>query len=211
MPMQVKLLRVLQERTFERVGSGQLKKCDVRIIAATHRDLPLAIELGEFREDLFYRLNVFPIEMPPLFKRVSDLPQLLDELLVSHSADGTSRLRVSPEAVRVLANYRWPGNVRELSNLVERLAIMKPDGMIDVDDLPPKYRKSPAGPEAEINQVTEAMWLTNANLKEHLQNVEQDLIGQAMQVSDGVVAQAARLLNMRRTTLVEKIGKYKIA
>lgn len=209
--MQVKMLRVLQERTFERVGSGKLKTCDVRIIAATHRDLPLAIEQRDFREDLFYRLNVFPIEMPPLFKRVSDLPLLLDELLLSQSADGSRTLRVSPEAVRVLANYRWPGNVRELSNLVERLAIMKPEGTIAVDDLPPKYREAPAGPVAEINHVTEAMQLTNASLKQHLQNVEQDLIGQAMRVSEGVVAQAARLLNMRRTTLVEKIGKYKIA
>ena len=208
--MQVKLLRVLQERTFERVGSGKSQRCDVRIIAATHRDLPAAVEAGEFREDLFYRLNVFPIEMPPLYKRVSDLPQLLDELLISHRGEAQGALRVSPEAVQVLASYPWPGNIRELSNLVERLAIIKPEGTLDVDDLPPKYREASSAAGHEVNNVSEAMQLTNANLKQSLQSLEQDLIEQAMQAADGVVAQAARLLNMRRTTLVEKIGKYEI-
>ena len=210
--MQVKLLRVLQERTFERVGSGKTQRCNVRIIAATHRDLPAAVEAGEFREDLFYRLNVFPIEMPPLYKRVSDLPQLLDELLIAHRGEQRGDLRVSPEAVQVLANYSWPGNIRELSNLVERLAIIKPEGTIDVDDLPAKYCEGgPATPASEPNNVSEAFRLTNANLKDCLQTLEQDLIGQAMQAADGVVAQAARLLDMRRTTLVEKLGKYKLS
>ena len=208
--MQVKLLRVLQERTFERVGSGKSQRCDVRIIAATHRDLPAAVEAGEFREDLFYRLNVFPIEMPPLYQRVSDLPQLLDELLIAHRGEQQGDLRVSPEAIEVLANYDWPGNIRELSNLVERLAIIKPEGIIGVEDLPPKYCESRPAAEAELNNVSEAMQLTNANLKESLQSLEQDLISQAMQAAGGVVAQAARLLNMRRTTLVEKIGKYEL-
>jgi len=209
--MQVKLLRVLQERTFERVGSDKLQRCDVRIVAATHKDLPAAVESGEFREDLFYRLNVFPIEMPPLFKRVSDLPQLLDELLIAHTGDQQCGLRVSPDALHALTTYRWPGNIRELSNLVERLAIIKPQGTIEVDDLPPKYRDTQSGPASELNNVAEAMRQTSANLKDCLQNVEQDLIGQAMDASRGVVAKAARLLNMRRTTLVEKIGKYDIA
>ncbi len=211
LPMQVKLLRVLQERTFERVGSGKTRKCNVRIVAATHRDLPQAVADGEFREDLFYRLNVFPIEMPPLYKRTTDLPQLLNELFVSHSTDTKGQLRLTPQAVRMLANYPWPGNIRELSNLVERLAIIKPGGSIDVDDLPAKYRETGYGPVAEMNSVTEAMQLTHANLKAHLQNVEQDLIGQAMQATNGVIAQAARLLCTQRTTLVEKIGKYNIA
>jgi sigma-54 specific flagellar transcriptional regulator A len=208
--MQVKLLRVLQERTFERIGSGKTRRCDVRIIAATHRDLPAAVEEGDFREDLFYRLNVFPIEMPPLYKRVSDLPQLLEELLISHRGESQGDLRVSAAAVEVLANYSWPGNIRELSNLVERLAIIKPEGTIEVDDLPPKYRDAKRPAAAEMNNVSEAMQLTKANLKDCLQTLEQDLISQAMQASDGVVAQAARLLNMRRTTLVEKISKYNI-
>ena len=209
--MQVKLLRVIQERYFERVGSGKSQPCDVRIIAATHKDLPQAIEDGEFREDLYFRLNVFPIEMPPLYKRVSDLPQLLSELFLTHSENDTQQLRVSPEAVRVLANYRWPGNIRELSNLVERLAIVKPDGVIELADLPAKYLDEQMSDAAPANCVAEAMQLTEANLKETLQSVEQDLIGKAMAASDGVVAQAARLLSLRRTTLVEKIGKYNLA
>ena len=208
--MQVKLLRVLQERTFERVGSNKTRLCNVRIVAATHRDLPAAVEAGEFREDLFYRLNVFPIQMPPLFKRVSDLPMLLSELFVQHGGDNAGELRVSPAALRVLTGYRWPGNIRELSNLVERLAIVKPDGIIDVDDLPPKYASAQVETAVETNNVTEAMQMTASNLKDHMTAVEVELIGQAMAASDGVVAQAARLLNMRRTTLVEKIAKLNL-
>lgn len=206
--MQVKLLRVLQERSFEKVGSNTLQRCDVRIVAATHVDLPRAVEAGNFREDLFYRLNVFPIEMPPLYKRVSDLPQLLDELLLAQTGQNAGELRVSPAAMSVLACYPWPGNIRELSNLVERLAILKPEGTIEVEDLPSKYRSGSNGPIAELTTVAEAMQLTEANLKDHLQTVEQELIMQAMDATDGVVAKAARLLSMQRTTLVEKIGKY---
>ena len=209
--MQVKLLRVLQERTFERIGSNKLSKCDVRIVAATHVDLPRAVEAGDFREDLYYRLNVFPIEMPPLYKRVSDLPQLLDELLLSQTGQDRGQLRVSPDAMAALATYPWPGNIRELSNLVERLAILKPEGTIDIDDLPAKYRSVSPGRVVEPNNVAEAMQMTEANLKDHLQSVEQQLISQAMTATDGVVAKAARLLSMQRTTLVEKIGKYHIA
>ncbi|MDH3350139.1 MAG: sigma-54 dependent transcriptional regulator [Gammaproteobacteria bacterium] len=208
--MQVKLLRVLQERSFERIGSNKTQQCDVRIIAATHRDLPAAVAAGEFREDLYYRLNVFPIEMPPLYKRVSDLPQLLQELLIQHVGDNAGSLRVSPQALRILANYSWPGNIRELSNLVERLAIIKPQGIIEVDDLPAKYCDASIADPGETNQVSEAMQLSHANLKDHLAALEQDLIRQAFEAADGVVAQAAKLLNMRRTTLVEKIRKYHI-
>ncbi len=208
--MQVKLLRVLQEKCFERVGSGEVQACDVRIIAATHVDLPVAVENGEFREDLYYRLNVFPIEMPPLYRRVSDLPQLLDELLIAQTGADKGSLRVSPEAMRALAGYRWPGNIRELSNLVERLAILKPEGSIEIDDLPAKYREGGGDGEPVANSVAEAIQMTEANLREHLQTLEQELIGQAMEAADGVVAQAARLLSMRRTTLVEKISKYQL-
>jgi len=208
--MQVKLLRVLQERSFERVGSGKTQSCNVRIVAATHKDLPQAVKDGEFREDLFYRLNVFPIEMPPLYQRASDLPQLLEELLISHRGERQGELRVSAEAAETLANYSWPGNIRELSNLVERLAIIKPEGIIEVEDLPAKYREAKPLADADLNPVSEALQLTNSNLKESLQSLECGLIEQAMQASGGVVAKAARLLKMRRTTLVEKIAKYAI-
>ncbi len=208
--MQVKLLRVLEERSFERIGSNKVQQCDVRIIAATHRDLPAAVEAGDFRQDLYYRLNVFPIEMPPLFKRVSDLPQLLDELLIQHVGENVGNLRVSPAALQALASYSWPGNIRELSNLVERLAIIKPEGVIEVEDLPPKYRDASSPPPVELNNVSEALQLSEENLKDYLQGLEEDLIQQAYQAANGVVAKAAKLLNMRRTTLVEKIRKYDI-
>ena len=208
--MQVKLLRVLQERVFQPIGSDKTRHCDVRIIAATHKDLPRAVESGEFREDLYFRLNVFPIEMPPLYKRVSDLPQLLNELLIQHGGEETGELRVSKEALRVLATYRWPGNIRELSNLVERLAIIKPTGLINVDDLPSRYQQAGPSQDIEPNPVSMAMQLTQTNLKEHLAAIEQELIGQALAATDGVVAKAARMLHMQRTTLVEKIGKYQL-
>ncbi|MEX2257897.1 MAG: sigma-54 dependent transcriptional regulator [Woeseia sp.] len=216
-PMQVKLLRVLQERTFERIGSNKTRTCNVRIVAATHRDLPAAVAKEEFREDLYYRLNVFPIEMPPLYKRLSDLPQLLRELLVQHdgNSNGNSKeqLRVSTAALAALANYNWPGNIRELSNLVERLAILHPVGEICLKDLPQKYRQAASGTaehDHSHNQPAAADYFP-VNLKTHLQSVEQDLIRQAMQEAHGVVATAARLLKMRRTTLVEKLSKYAIA
>lgn len=207
--MQVKLLRVLQERAYERVGDNRTRECDVRIIAATHCDLPAAVDSGEFRQDLFFRLNVFPIEMPPLRKRVTDIPALLDELLIQHVGDDAGKLRISEAAMKVLATYSWPGNVRELGNLVERLAIVMPEGVIDVDDLPPKYREA-APRAAEPNNVAEAMQYGEQNLKEYLRSLEEDLIQQAFESSGGVVAQAAKLLNMRRTTLVEKIKKLDI-
>jgi len=208
--MQVKLLRVLQEKTFERVGSNKTRQCDVRIIAATHRDLPAAVEAGDFRHDLYYRLNVFPIDMPPLYKRASDLPQLLHELFIQHNGENAGNLRMSAGALRTLAKYRWPGNIRELSNLVERLAILNPEGIIDIADLPEKYRDAADNATTATNEVSCAMQLNNSDLKHQLQSLEQNLIGQAMRAADGVVARAAKLLNMRRTTLVEKIRKYDI-
>src|SRR5208282_1292442 len=119
--MQVKLLRVLQERVFERVGSCRSQRCDVRIIAATHRNLEESIAKGSFREDLYYRLNVVPIEMPPLRERGSDLPVLIKALSERITASQRHLVRFSPAAVAALQIYRWPGNVRELGNLIERL------------------------------------------------------------------------------------------
>ncbi|ANO51042.1 sigma-54 dependent transcriptional regulator [Woeseia oceani] len=213
LPMQVKLLRVLQERTFERVGSNATQHCNVRIIAATHRDLPAMVADGTFREDLFYRLNVFPIEMPPLCKRAADLPALLDELLTQHVPGSDSTLRLTPAAIAALARYPWPGNIRELSNLVERLAIMFPKGEIDLADLPRKYQTAEtAAPDAGHSTASSSVAsATTANLKQYLQDVERDLIVQALAATDGVVAKAARRLQMQRTTLLEKINKYGIA
>ena len=221
LPMQVKLLRVLQERCIERVGSNKLRSCDVRIVAATHRDLPGAVAAGEFREDLYYRLNVFPIEMPPLYKRSSDLPQLLNELLVQHQGQNAGEMRLSRTALAALANYSWPGNIRELSNLVERLSILYPTEEIDLDMLPEKYRNPDHARASASGQMCndgtqgggakpDCSSIVSGSLKLHLQELEKALIRDAMSEANSVVAEAARLLRMQRTTLAEKISKYAV-
>src|SRR5271163_1179370 len=142
--MQVKLLRVLQERSFERVGSNRTIHCNVRIIAATHRDLDAAIIAGRFREDLYYRLNVFPLQMPPLCERLDDLPVLIEHLVQRQSHSAGRAIQFDQSAMNCLARNRWPGNVRELSNLLERLAILFPAQTITGADLPERYRNKGA-------------------------------------------------------------------
>ncbi|MDB5969872.1 MAG: sigma-54-dependent Fis family transcriptional regulator [Hydrocarboniphaga sp.] len=232
--MQVKILRVLQERTFERVGGTRSQRCDVRIIAATHRNLEESIIKGSFREDLYYRLNVFPIEMPPLRERLEDLPLLMDDLVKVMERNGHGQARLLPDAIHALRSYHWPGNVRELSNLFERLAVLHPGREVSAADLPRQYRGAAAAaaaplamaapavreegrpaPNAEMIalQASRAASLTELppegmNLKDHIEAIEMTLIRQALEKSDGVVAHAAKLLNTRRTTLVEKLRKY---
>lgn len=219
MAMQVKLLRVLQERTFERIGGNKVLIADVRIVAATHRNLDELISAGKFREDLYYRLNVFPIDMPPLRERIDDVPLLVNELIARMENEKRGSVRFTPAALIALCQYRWPGNVRELSNLLERLVIMHPYGIVDVGDLPAKFR--PAGSGENLPQVTLDPQLTSVmplqpsrlpreglDLKEHISTVECSLIKQALDEAGGVVAHAAKRLKMRRTTLVEKLRKY---
>ncbi|MDT8403934.1 sigma-54 dependent transcriptional regulator [Sulfuriflexus sp.] len=222
--MQVKLLRVLQERTFERVGSNKSIKTNVRIIAATHRNLEERIKEGEFREDLFYRLNVFPIEMPPLRERSSDIPLLVNELISRFEKDKRGSVRLTPASIISLCQYHWPGNVRELANLIERLVILYPYGVVDLAELPDKFRiqglnmaefgdveeLDDDGIEDNYRNAAAVTRLPNDNfdLKEHLSNMEYTFIKQALDEANGVVAHAAKRLNMRRTTLVEKLRKY---
>ena len=228
MPMQVKLLRVLQERTFERVGSNKTIDTNVRVIAATHRNLEDNIADGTFREDLFYRLNVFPIDMPSLGERPEDIPLLANELIRRLKEMGRGSFQLTPAAFASLSHYPWPGNVRELANLMERLAIMFNDGVVDYDDLPIKYQAEGVSADTaftmpELDEVAaepvEAAASTSSSLsselpaegldlKEHLAELEKGYIQQAMDAADGVVAHAAKLLGMRRTTLVEKMRKY---
>jgi sigma-54 specific flagellar transcriptional regulator A len=231
--MQVKLLRVIQERSFERVGSNKSIKSDVRIVAATHRDLEVLIEDGRFREDLYYRLNVFPIEMPPLSSRAEDLPLLVNELITRLEHEKKSSVRLTPAAMMALCNYDWPGNVRELANLMERLTILHPYGVVDAGDLPPKMaphgralgrsRDEPDTSAATpgsmpLVQGMPAVALNNKprlpregiDLKQHLTDIEISLIEQALDECSGVVAHAANRLKIRRTTLVEKMRKYSI-
>jgi sigma-54 specific flagellar transcriptional regulator A len=221
MPMQVKLLRVLQERTFERVGGTKLINADVRVVAATHRNLEEMIKEGKFREDLYYRLQVFPIEMPPLHARMDDIPLLINELIARLEHENRGSVRFTPSAVMALCQYKWPGNVRELSNLIERMVIMHPYGVVDVQDLPEKFRPAGAIHQAETEAakfdphlapmepiVSTRLPREGIDLKEHISNLECTLIKQALDEAGGVVAHAAKRLNMRRTTLVEKLRKY---
>jgi sigma-54 specific flagellar transcriptional regulator A len=220
LPMQVKLLRVLQERVFERIGGNKSIVADVRIIAATNQNLEQLIEAGKFREDLYYRLNVFPIEVPPLRERIEDLPALVDDLRARLRQEHGGELSLSQEAMHCLSQYAWPGNIRELANLIERLAILFPNRKVEPKDLPAKFRTGyveqlnnppaitpnpPAPSNAAINLSEEGL-----DLKQYLMDLECQLINAALDKANGVVAQAAPLLRMRRTTLVEKMRKYKL-
>ena len=215
--MQVKLLRVLQDRTFERVGSNRSLKANVRIIAATHVVLEEAISAGRFREDLFYRLNVFPIETPPLRARTEDLPLLVNDLAERLDHEGRGTVRLTPLTIRSLSTYGWPGNVRELANLIERLSILYLNGIIDIHDLPEKFQSEellnadPPPPEDEhaVDPLSiPRLPRSGLDLKEHLNNLEYSLIHQALDESNWVVAHAAKRLTMGRTTLVEKMRKF---
>ncbi len=221
--MQVKILRVLQERTFEKVGSNRTQSADVRVIAATHKHLEDMIESGDFREDLYYRLNVFPIEMPALRERVEDIPLLINELISRMEKEKRGSLRLNSAAIMSLCHHDWPGNVRELANLVERLAIMHPYGVIGVQELPKKFRYvddydenrpvedsgMPVGIPGLVGLDAPALLPVNGiDLKDYLSNLEKQLIQQALDESGGVVARAAEKLRIRRTTLVEKVRKY---
>ncbi len=219
--MQVKLLRVLQEKTFERVGGSKELTADVRIVAATHQNLEELIIAGKFREDLYYRLNVFPIDMPPLRERIDDVPLLVNELIARMENEKRGSVRFTPAAMLALCQYRWPGNVRELSNLLERMIIMYPYGIVDVSDLPAKFRPAGADAEQEMPSINFEQHLAPSasfqasrlpreglDLKEHISSMECSLIKQALDEADGVVAHAAKRLKMRRTTLVEKLRKY---
>jgi sigma-54 specific flagellar transcriptional regulator A len=241
MAMQVKLLRVLQERTFERVGGTQLYRCNVRVVAATHRNLDEQIAKGGFREDLYYRLNVFPIEMPALRDRSDDLPELIAAITRQLADSGRGRVALTGEAVAALKHYSWPGNVRELHNLLERLAVLHPNSQVRVSDLPARYRAgapeapperaatpgpaaaataapSPTGtaapPDAAGDPATMSPRATlppqGIDLKGHMAGLELELIQAALLQANGVVAHAAPLLGLRRTTLVEKLRKYGI-
>lgn len=224
--MQVKLLRVLQERTYERVGGTKTIEADVRVIAATHQNLEKLIEDGKFREDLYYRINVFPIEMPPLRERTEDIPLLLNELVARIENEKRGSIRFNSASIMALCRHDWPGNVRELANLVERLLITHPYGVIGVSDLPKRFRHVDEMDEETQEQIEQAQQqspgyitmdtpalipVNGIDLKEYLSNLECNLIRQALDDSNGVVARAAEKLRIRRTTLVEKMRKYDLS
>ena len=225
--MQVKLLRVLQEQSFERVGSNKTIRADVRIVAATHRNLEQLVAEGKFRMDLFYRLNVFPIEISALRDRASDIPQLIEGYIHKMEREQRMFLHLSDSAMHCLVNYQWPGNVRELFNLLERLAILYPQRVVQWSDLPEKYRvdheqfAQQSMQEAVVDTDLEPVLPMSLSavadlphdgidLRPHLAGIERSLMTQALRQSEWVVARAAKLLNLQRTTLVEKMRKFEI-
>jgi nitrogen regulation protein NR(I) len=205
--LQVKLLRFLQERTFERVGGSRTIEVDVRIIAATNKDLEKEVEEGHFREDLYFRLNVIPIQVPPLREREGDIPLLVHYFLRQHCLKkDLPAKKISKEALDYLERYEWPGNVRELENMIERMVILTESDTIDVPDLPPRIRKSVPSPAPERIEIGEE----GIDLKQILEDLENKLILEALKKAGGVKNQAAKLLGLNRTTLIEKLKKKKL-
>ena len=216
--MQVKLLRVLQERVIDRVGGVDTIPVDIRVIAATHADLQERIEDGQFREDLYYRLNVFPIDVPPLRERPGDIEPLVSEMIRRVENKHAVVVRLTHDALTRLQEYEWPGNVRELANLIERLSVIKPYGEIDAMDLPWPVSKKTNQPQLSSAQQTKSgleervsLPTGGLDLKEHLLAIERNMIESALGISNGVVKKAAELLGMGRTTLVEKIRRHGIS
>lgn len=208
--LQLKLLRVLEENEFERVGGCKTIKADVRILAATHRDLEEEVQKGNFREDLFYRLYVIPINLSPLRERKSDIPFLIFYFLekfarkYNREVDG-----VSDEALVMMMKYSWPGNVRELRNVMERLVVLKGEGDISFLDLPKKLRNSiDSGEDVTVPKIEISE--DGISLNTAVSEFEKDLIFQSLEKSNWVKNKAAKLLHLKRTTLVEKIKRYEL-
>ena len=255
--MQVKLLRVLQERVIDPVGATRQVPIDVRVIAATHRDLETEIQATRFREDLYYRLNVLPVVTPPLRERPQDIPELLRFYAEHYKLGNNHAVRFSPEFLDALVNYAWPGNVRELCNLIDRFSTLYAGQVLDLRAIPPNLlpkglipvqielleRSGPAGaqemtmppevlaemqmaseqlvdqPEPQDNEVESIIMLAQGmphlpiegmSLKDRLAEIERNIIEQALERSQGNVSRTAKLLNLQRTTLIEKINKYEL-
>jgi transcriptional regulator with GAF, ATPase, and Fis domain len=227
--LQVKLLRVLAEREIDRIGSTKSTPIDIRVITATHRNLEAAIEEGQFREDLYYRLNIIPLNLPPLRDRKTDIPLLAAYFLKQFKEPGTSKI-ISDEAMNALVNYSWPGNIRELANFVERMVVLSISSTITPKDLPdkvlcevPREKWTPLekGPEPEGNpaQILQQSLKQSfhvgipdegINLKKLVEDFEKELLIEALEKTGWVKNKAAILLNLNRTTLVEKLKKLKI-
>jgi len=257
--MQVKLLRVLQERTIDPIGGSRQVAIDVRVIAATHRDLEEEISAGRFREDLYYRLNVLPVVTPALRERSEDVPQLLSHFAKRFALPGTRPVRFQPDFLQALQKYAWPGNVRELSNLVDRFSTLYAGQDLDLRGIPPSLlprglvplqaellAQAPSPvvqtltpppevlaemqaaesthdmvdqPEPQDNEIESIIMLAQGmphlppeglSLKDRLAEIERNIIEQALERSQGNVSRTAKLLNLQRTTLIEKINKYEL-
>ncbi len=205
--LQVKVLKVLEEGEFEQVGGAKTIKVDVRVIAATHRDLPEEVKKGHFREDLFYRLYVIPIGLPALRERKSDIPYLVSYFVHMYNNRNNKNIEgISDKALEVLVNYRWPGNVRELRNIIERLVVLIGCGKISLNDLPKELKAANGYQSAQSIEVTDDGICLNSAVTEF----EKDLIIQSLEKTKWVKNKAAKLLQLNRTTLVEKIKRHRI-
>lgn len=216
--LQVKILRVLQEREFERVGGSKTIKTDVRIVAATNRNLEDEVSKGFFREDLFYRLNVIPIDLPPLRERGQDVLTLASHFLTHFGQQRPAGTLSLEEQVRnILLSYSWPGNVRELENFMERMSILCDGNRIELSDLPDKIlRETGIEPPKRPLMLSETIFrwpeLTDLReqelgLKEFLDQIEDRLLTAALEEANGVKNKAAEILGIKRTTLIEKLKK----
>ena len=204
--LQAKLLRALQEKEVSAVGGGKTQKVDVRIVAATNRDLEQAVEKGEFREDLYYRLDVIPIELPALSERKGDIPRLIDAFIADLNFSRKRHITgVSDEAMAILTSYEWPGNVRQLRNVVERMVVLRGEGILDERDIPRKIRKA-TGTDAPAQTAGE-LPEEGIDLRDAVETFENQLILQALERTGWNKNQAATILKMNRTTLVEKLKK----
>jgi DNA-binding NtrC family response regulator len=205
--MQAKLLRVLQERRFERVGGSESIEVDVHVIAATNRSLKRLVKQGKFREDLYYRLNVVKIDLPPLRERVEDIPLLAAHFAEKYARPGEPPKRFSPAAMEVLLNYRWPGNIRELENSIERASITSTNGTIQVENLPPEIVAP--GPVKSPFPVTLDRPLPDL-LREAVAAIEQHYIRLAMRKVHGNVGRCAQVCGLSRRSITAKIAEYKL-
>jgi DNA-binding NtrC family response regulator len=205
--LQVKLLRVLQEQKFEKVGGTKTIHVDVRIIAATNKNLTISINKGKFREDLYYRLNVIPIKVPPLKQRKSDIPLLIDYFMKKFRSEKQNLIKeFSNEALEDMMGFDWPGNVREVENVIKRLTILCDNEIVQVDDLPEHIQRKTRSLQPDEEDVLDK----DLNLNEAVKDYEKRLILDALEKSNWVKTKAAKLLNINRTTLVEKIKKQNL-
>ena len=207
--LQVKVLRVIQEKQFERIGGVKTITADVRIIAATNQNLEAAVAEKKFREDLFYRINVIPINLPPLRERGSDILILANHFLMTYNALKKKNVeRITPSALDHLIRYTWPGNVRELQNLIEMLVVMKEEGEVTLEDLPAKISNTPS----ESASIAPVLFTEGGiDFNDYIGQIEKDILLKALKLSGGVKNRAAKLLNLNRTTLVEKLKRLNIA
>ncbi len=204
--MQVKLLRVLQERKFERVGGAEEIEVDIRVVTATNKDLQQEVEKGSFREDLYYRLNVVHIQLPPLRERREDIPLLLSHFMDKIAAEsGLPRKNITPEALEFLSGYEWPGNIRQLENIVERCMVMVAGESIDVAELPPEVKDD----ESQLKNALDLLPV-ELNLADTLDKLEAALIRRALARADFVQVKAAELLGISKSLLQYKLRKYGI-